>query len=110
MKPRTHQLFRRSLGREARAVVLALVGAVCAAPQATPATFSCGVSSAPVLVRAEGIAELAADIVISCTAASLEAGKEYQRATLSLDLNVNATNNRGFGHGIDVTDAVLVVN
>jgi len=110
MKPRTHQFFRRSLGRDARAVVLALVGAVCAAPQAAPATLSCGVSSTPVLVRAEGIAELSADIVVSCTAASLEAGEEYQRATLSLDLNVNATNNRGFGHGIDVTDAVLVVN
>ena len=74
------------------------------------AAVSCDASSSPPIVRAEGITELAGDIVLSCTSDGSSGGVKYEKATVSVALNVNATNNRGFGFGLFATDAVLVVN
>ena len=79
---------------------------------------TCTASSAPPLVRAEGIAERLGDIVLQCTLPTVRLTEErspveqsaYLSVNVAVSLNTNVTNNRDFGQGSGVTDAILVVN
>jgi hypothetical protein len=80
-------------------------------------TIVCQSTAVPPVVRAEGIAELVGDVIVTCSnvpgpLSSTVEGQLRNRITtnVSLSLNVNVTNNRDFGAGTSVTDAVLVVN
>ncbi len=110
MKSQTRKFRYRPARRRSGLTAFAAVLLLCGGAPRAGAVISCQASSAPVIVRAEGIAELVAEIVLSCLSTAPAAGEVYQRVTINVDLNVNATNNRGFGFGLDVTDAVLVVN
>ena len=110
MKPETCRVWHCCVRHWGWQTALAALILVWGSPSRAIAAVTCQASSTPGAVRAEGVAELVADIVLSCTSTSPAAGEEYQRVSINVDLNVNVTNNRGFGFGIDVTDAVLVVN
>jgi hypothetical protein len=83
------------------------------APQ-TLGTISCFATATPVTVRAEGIAELVGDIVLTCTNLSPAVGgnfRNYLTTNISVSLAaVNVTNNIDFGQGSNVLDTVLIVN
>jgi len=85
----------------ARAMDASLVGLV-----------ACTATAVPPVVRAEGIAELVGDIVLTCvgTPGANEAPSLYLKTNVSVSLNVNITNNIDFGEGSDVSDAVLIIN
>jgi hypothetical protein len=80
----------------------------------TLGTISCVATATPVTVRAEGIAELVGDIVLTCTNLSPAAGgtyRNYLTTNISVSLAaVNVTNNIDFGAGANVLDTVLIVN
>jgi len=75
---------------------------------------TCQATAVPPVVRAEGIAELVGDIVLTCTntppAGNSGPLTQYLVTNVSVSLNVNVTNNIDFGAGDDVTDSVLVIN
>ncbi len=74
--------------------------------------ITCLSTAVPPMVRAEGIAELVGNIVLSCTNTPPASGgslTSYVTANISDSLNVDVTNNRDF-NGAGVTDAVLVIN
>jgi hypothetical protein len=77
-------------------------------------TISCIATATPVTVRAEGIAELVGDIVLTCTNLSPAVGgtfRNYLTTNISVSLAaVNVTNNINFGAGTNVLDTVLIVN
>jgi len=81
-------------------------------PDPTLGTTSCVATSVPPVIRAQGITELTGDIVYACTALPPPGGFTSGIAVMdfSTTLNVEVTNNVGFGAGADVTDAVLVVD
>lgn len=94
--------------------VLALFSSITAnaqtgiAPQ-TLGTISCIATATPVTVRAEGIAELVGDILLTCTNQSPTIGGQYRNylnSNISVSLNVNVTNNPIGGN----VDTVLVIN
>jgi hypothetical protein len=74
---------------------------------------TCQATAVPPVVRAEGIAELVGDIVLTCTntppAGNSGPLTQYLVTNVSVSLNVNITNNIDF-LADDVTDAVLVIN
>ena len=80
--------------------------------------INCTASSVPPVIRAEGLAERLGDIVLRCTstviglteAESLDQQSSYLTVNVSVSLNTNVTNNRDFGPGSSVTDAILVTN
>jgi len=77
--------------------------------------MTCSASAVPPVVRAEGIAELASDLVLVCPGPGFPPSGVAPTASvvvadIALSLNVDVTNNTGFGPGADVTDAVLIVN
>ncbi len=90
-----------------------LAGAWCspALGQSSPALL-CRASALPGSVHADGIAELVADIVLTCTAdpSALPQIRPDLQLDVEVALNVSVTNRRDFGPGSDVTSAVLVVN
>ena len=96
---------------------LVLAGAVCLLAEGA-SSQTCTASSAPPLVRAEGIAERLGDIVLQCTLPTVRLTEErspveqsaYLSVNVAVSLNTNVTNNRDFGQGSVVTDAILVVN
>ena len=101
------------------AVLLALLGLVTLSggvAQAQNPQFglvTCTATAVPPIVRAEGIAELVGDIVLTCI--STPGAQQIQGANtflvnVSVSLNVNVTNNFAFGAGANVSDAVLIVN
>src|SRR5262249_38748033 len=59
-------------------------------------------------VRAEGLAEMGGDVGFFCQTSDVLSGPVT--ADIRLSLNTNVTNNRDFGKGADITDAVLIVN
>jgi hypothetical protein len=73
--------------------------------------LSCTATAVPPVVRAEGIAELVGDIVISCIniAPAVPTGvfTNYLTTNISVSLNTNVTNNRVSG---TILDTVLVIN
>jgi len=76
---------------------------------------TCVATAVPPVVRAEGIAELVGDIVLTCQNSAIPGATTGQLintlvTNLSVSLNVNVTNNIDFGAGADVTDAVLIIN
>jgi hypothetical protein len=76
------------------------------------ASLSCVASAVPAQSRAEGIAELLGDVVVQCILSNPGAGgfPPTVNANIAVTLNVNVTNNRDFGAGGEVTDAVLIIN
>ena len=71
---------------------------------------TCQATAVTPLIRAEGIAELVGDITLICSSSlSAPADHEFE---VNVDLFTSAfvTNNRSFGSGTDITDAVLVIN
>ena len=76
------------------------------------ASLSCQAFAVPAQSRAEGIAELLGDVVAQCRLAdNVTTGfPPTLNANIAVTLNVNVTNNRDFGLGGEVTDAVLLVN
>jgi len=98
--------------------ILALLSSSTASAQGpvpqTLGTISCIATATPVTVRAEGIAELVGDIVLTCTNLSPAAGgfyDNYLTTNISVSLAaVNVTNNIDFGEGDNVLDTVLIVN
>ena len=76
------------------------------APQ-TLGTISCVATATPVTVRAEGIAELVGDIVLTCTNLPPAAGgtfRNYLTTNISVSLaGVNVTNNINFGAGSNIS-------
>jgi len=72
---------------------------------------ACTATAVPPVVRAEGIAELVGDIVLTCLPLSSDYTYPTPRSTLDFGvwLNVNVTNRVGFS-APNVADAVLVVN
>lgn len=68
----------------------------------------CSANAVPPIVRSEGLAEIVADVVLSCSTLGQPPSQAYLQLNLSLSLNQNVTNNRDFGAGKDFTDAVLV--
>ena len=97
---------------------LLLTAALCLLTEGAAGQINCTASSAPPLIRAEGIAERLGDIVLQCTLTVIgltEAGSQDQQSSyvsvnVAVNLNTNVTNNRDFGQGSVVTDAILVVN
>ena len=97
---------------------LLLTAALCLLTEGAAGQIDCTASSAPPLIRAEGIAERLGDIVLQCTLTVIgltEAGSQDQQSSyvsvnVAVSLNTNVTNNRDFGQGSVVTDAILVVN
>jgi hypothetical protein len=96
--------------------LMALLSISTASAQAplTLGTISCVATATPVTVRAEGIAELVGDIVLTCTNLAPAAGgtfRNYLTTNISVSLAaVNVTNNINFGAGANVLDTVLIVN
>jgi len=78
--------------------------------QAGPALMTCVATAVPPVVRAEGIAELTGDVVLTCTSTGGFPASPYIVTNVSSSLNVNITNNIDFGAGENITDAVLVIN
>jgi hypothetical protein len=75
------------------------------------ASLSCVAAAVPAQSRAEGIAELLGDIVVSCSLLNPTTGfPPSVNANIAVTLNVNVTNNRDFGAGGEVTDAVVIMN
>ena len=97
---------------------LLLTAALCLLTEGAAGQINCTASSAPPLIRAEGIAERLGDIVLQCTLTVIgltEAGSQDQQSSyvsvnVSVSLNTSITNNRDFGQGSVVTDAILVTN
>ncbi len=72
----------------------------------TPATLTtCTATAVPPVVRAEGIAELVGDIVLTCVGGDVNAPASFQ-TNFSVALNVNVTNDEDD----DVLDNVLIIN
>jgi hypothetical protein len=96
--------------------ILALLSISTASAQApqTVGTISCFATATPVTVRAEGIAELVGDIVLTCTNLVPAAGgvyRNYLTTNISVSLAaVNVTNNINFGQGSNVVDTSLIIN
>ena len=96
--------------------ILALMSISTASAQApqTLGTISCVATATPVTVRAEGIAELVGDIVLTCTNLVPAAGgtfRNYLTTNISISLAaVNVTNNINFGQGANVLDTSLIIN
>ena len=78
--------------------------------QVGPSLMTCIATAVPPVVRAEGIAELTGDIVLTCTSTGGFPANAYITTNVSSSLNVNITNNIDFGAGSNITDAVLVIN
>jgi hypothetical protein len=80
----------------------------------TLGTISCFATATPVTVRAEGIAELVGDIVLTCNNLVPAAGgtfRNYLTTNISVSLaGVNVTNNINFGAGTNVLDTALIIN
>lgn len=100
------------------ALLLALLTLVAfsggtAQAQIVQGLVTCQATAVPPVVRAEGIAELVGDIVLTCITspgAVVTPGTAYFQANFSVSLNVNITNNIDFGAGSNVTDSVLIIN
>lgn len=96
--------------------ILVLMSSGTASAQApqTVGTISCQATATPVTVRAEGIAELVGDIVLTCTNLVPAAGgvfDNYLTTNISVSLaGVNVTNNINFGAGTNVLDTSLIIN
>lgn len=95
-------------------LVLMSSGTANAQAPLTVGTISCFATATPVTVRAEGIAELVGDIVLTCTNLVPAAGgtfRNYLTTNISVSLaGVNVTNNINFGAGTNVLDTVLIIN
>ena len=73
------------------------------------AQVSCFVGGGFVIpVRTEGIAELMGDVGLFCQASGPLT--DLVTADIRVSLNTSVTNNRDFGKGIDIADAILTVN
>ena len=98
--------------------VLLLPAALCLLAQGAAGQITCSATSVPPIVRAEGLAERLGDIVLQCTLQVIgltEAGSSgqssgYVSVNIAVNLNTTVTNNRNFGQGSSVTDAILVTN
>ena len=102
----------RKLSVFAALVFVTLLSAGVASAQIPPDDFgviTCSSNAVTPLVRAEGIAELLGDIVLTCINTSPAGGSlvSHLEANVSVSLNVNVTNNL---HPDPLTDAVLVIN
>ena len=62
------------------------------------------------LIRAEGIAELVGDITLVCESSLVDPVDGEFEVNVDLFTSAFVTNNRSFGAGTDITDAVLVIN
>jgi hypothetical protein len=101
-------------------IVLALValamlstGVASAQIVQTLGVVTCQATAVPPVVRAEGIAEITGDIVLTCQNTPPVAGGvfvSYLVSNISVSLNVNVTNNIDFGEGATITDSVLIIN
>jgi hypothetical protein len=82
-------------------------------PALTLGVITCNATAVPPVVRAEGIAELTGDIVLTCQniPPPLNNGNPvaHLETNVSVSLNVNVTNNIDWGTD-GITDAVLVIN
>ena len=85
-----------------------------AQPSLELGVITCQAVAVPPVVRAEGIAELVGDVILTCQniPPAVPSGNltAYLETNFSVSLNVNVTNNIDFGDGETVTDSVLVVN
>lgn len=82
-------------------------------PSAEVGVIRCSASSAPPLVRSEGMHELIGDILLTCHNVAPASGFEprgYFEADLSVSLNAVSSNRVDYGLGPTVTDAVLAIN
>ena len=82
-------------------------------PSSELGQIRCSAAATAPLVRVEGTSELIGDITIICE--NTGPGRRFEPSGfveigLALTLNVGIANQRGFGLGAEVTDAVLVVN
>ncbi len=95
--------------------LLALAGASGTAYAQHPfgGLISCVANAAPTIVRAEGIAEITGDILMSCTVqGALLNLPAFVLTNFNVTLNVNVTNNNNFPapSSSAITDAVLIVD
>ncbi len=101
----------RKLSVVAALVLMTLLSTGVASAQISPAdlgVINCDSVAVPPIVRAEGIAELVGDIILTCfnTVTGAAGGPVSHLVTnVSVSLNVNVTNNLDG----DFTDAVLVI-
>ena len=95
-------------------VFLTLAIVLSAMAQAQEPSITCNTTAVPPIVKAEGIDELVADIVLTCiptpSAGNTGPQTQYLLTNVSVLLNVNVTNNIGFGSDEALTDAILVIN
>ena len=94
-------------------LTLATLGAGVSQAQVPPGPTltTCIATAVPPVVRAEGIAELVGDIVLTCqNATQTIPANAVVKTNVSVSLNVNVTNNIDFGSAEEITDAVLVIN
>ncbi|MBI1354887.1 MAG: hypothetical protein GC160_11115 [Acidobacteria bacterium] len=96
-------------------VMMAATAAFAQIPSQTLGFVTCQATAVPPVVRAEGIAELVGDIVLTCqnVPPPNNAGDPSRNVivtNVSVSLNVNVTNNINFGAGTNVSDAVLILN
>jgi hypothetical protein len=68
------------------------------------------VAAVPPVVRAEGLADLQGDVIGLCSTTTPGATAYSLATDVTLTLNVNVTNNRDYGLGVNLTDAVLIIN
>ena len=108
-----------------RILALALLPAVCGGlpgaigqnappvPSAQLGVLRCSAQAVAPIVRSEGASELVGDVLITCHNSAPAARFEprgFVEADLAVTFDVGVANRVGFGMGVDVTDAVLVVN
>ena len=99
----------KKLSVVAALVLMTLLSTGVANAQTPPATLgviTCQSVAVPPIVRAEGIAELVGDIILTCTNVEGVGGDDVSHlvTNVSVSLNVNVTNNLQ-----DHPDAVLVI-
>jgi len=91
-------------------IMLTLVVISSGLAQAQTGLVTCTATAVPPVVRAEGIAELVGDIVLTCLPTIGAPAQPAFQTNISVALNVNVTNNIEFTTPDVITDAVLVIN
>ncbi len=96
------------------AALIAVGGGILnAQPSQTLGLIECNMHVIHPISRAEGVAEVQGNIVVLCRNIPRIGGdptRNRVKVNVSVSTNVNITNNRDFGAGEQITDAVLVIN
>ena len=90
--------------------VLAALALLPGVANAQENLVNCDARAVTPLIRAEGIAELVGDITLICSSSIQDPSDGEFEVNVDLFTSAFVTNNRSFGSGTDITDAVLVIN